>query len=121
MRRFLFGTAALFAALAIAGFIWVWRTPWAPQTAFDIIGILWLLENLPKLFVFVLSVLLSGLSAYLFLKAHALVGLADGRSLEDEGRRILQDPRFHGIVRPPAQPQGSSPTPSEPTPAEPER
>jgi len=101
MRKLLLAAAAVAAAIAMAGFVWAFRTPWAEQTSFDIIGVLWLMQNLPKIFVLVMSTLLLGVCAYLVAKAYTLVGHADGRSLDDESRRILEDPRFHGIVRPP--------------------
>ena len=115
MKKFLLGAAVLCAALSAAAFVWVLRTPWAPQTSFDIIGILWLFQNLPKLFATVVAVLLAALSLYLFLKGSALVGVADSRSLADEERRILGDPRFYGIARP----RDTGPAPRRDAPGEP--
>lgn len=100
MRRVILGTGLLFAALAAAAIVWALQRPWIPRADFDVLGFLWLLGNLPKLFVLALAVLMAGLSAYLLLKGRALRGLADGRSLDDESRRILQDPRFYGILAP---------------------
>jgi hypothetical protein len=53
MRRttvFLLG-AAVWGALSIGLWLWAASRPWVPQADFDILGVLWLLTNLPRLFL----------------------------------------------------------------------
>lgn len=94
MNRALLVTALGCAAIAAGIGLWAHRMPSAPQTDFDILGVLWLLQNLPKLFLFALASLFGIGALYFLAQARKL---RHGR-LADEGERLLADPRFHGLL-----------------------
>ena len=94
MKRVMVGAGFLFLAFAGVAVIWVLRTSWTPQADFDVLGIMWLLMNLPKLMAFVLALLFAFIGVYLLVKARKLRSLGAA----DEEARILQDPRFYGIL-----------------------
>lgn len=46
--RVYIGVAVMWALGAAALWLWAMRLPWVPQAPFDILGVLWLLTNLPR-------------------------------------------------------------------------
>ncbi|HEX9894745.1 MAG TPA: hypothetical protein VGA78_12525 [Gemmatimonadales bacterium] len=48
-------TAAILALLAIAPGYYAARLRWAPAADFDVTGVLWVLQNLPRLTAFTLT------------------------------------------------------------------
>ncbi len=59
---FMLGTAFLLTALAGAAGIGFLTTDGVPQAPFDVLGILWVLTNLPRIFLFGIFLTLSILS-----------------------------------------------------------
>lgn len=98
MRRIYLTGAVLFIALA-GGTMYVSRdTEWVPQADFDVLGLLWLLSNLPKLFAGAMILIFLGLAVFCLVYAwrsprNAFQGTGD------EEARLLADPRFYGIAK----------------------
>ena len=93
-----FGTALLGGSVLLA--LRVYQIPWIEQADFDVLGLLWLLLNLPKLMGWVIVGLLGLLGVY-------TIAAARGRSLPpfsrfnraSEEQRLANDPRFLGNFR----------------------
>ena len=113
MKRAFIIIALLCAAGAALVVVWALRRPAVPQADFDVLGILWLFANLARLVAFVIAALLGVLSAYLLVKALRMGKAGDLHSMEDEQRRILQDPRFHGLLADQARREPDPVTPAE--------
>ncbi len=60
--------ASIATALAAAMGYLVASMPWAPHASFDILGVLWLLSNIPQLIAWGILVALSWLALYAWLE-----------------------------------------------------
>ena len=97
MKRVYLTGAVLFLALA-GGTVYVSRdTEWVPQADFDVLGILWLLSNLPKLFAGAMALLFLCLAVFCLVFAWRSRNGYQGTHGEEA--RLLADPRFHGIAK----------------------
>lgn len=76
------------------------RTPWAPQADFDLIGVLWLISNLPKLLASATALAFALLAGFCFVHAArgGPVGLSR-LSARSEQQRMAMDPRFYAALR----------------------
>ena len=95
MRKFTVVAGFVCLALAAATYVWLRSASWQPATGFDVLGILWLLSNLPLLFVGAVAFLL-GLFG-IFLLWHAAVRQSP-RARRDEEARLMSDSRFIGVL-----------------------
>lgn len=59
----------LFGALASFCAYWFFRLQWTPHADFDVSGLLWVLQNLPRLFALVVSFLFAGVALYSWVRA----------------------------------------------------
>ena len=62
------GAAACLLLAAVPGY-YAFTLPWAPRVDFDVTGVLWLLQNVPRLAAILLMAGLLGASATLALRA----------------------------------------------------
>lgn len=63
--------AIVFAGFTLLGIYFLVRLPWAAKVDFDIIGFLWLLENLPKLAVAAGTVFAGAVALYCWVRSRA--------------------------------------------------
>lgn len=105
MRRLLMIGASVFLALALLLGYRLLRTPWIPPADFDILRIVWFLENLPLIIGWPLVVAFLAMSGLCFHRARRF---RESDSVEDEERRLvghlLADP-----LRPPPSEARSEP------------
>lgn len=90
MRMFLFATALLCTALAGAMLHAVLGMPWVERVDFDVVGILWLLTNLPKLMGWAVAAGLLFLSGFCVLQARRLGMRERGLGFGGEQRRLAE-------------------------------
>lgn len=67
-RVYRFG-AITCAVLALVSGYYAATLRWVPQTDFDIIGFLWVAQNLPRLFACFLTFILTGVAIHLAVRA----------------------------------------------------
>ena len=70
-RVFLFGAVAVAALTAVPGY-YALTLPWLPGVDFDVTGILWVMQNAPRLFAVVLTGI--GLVVTVYFAARSLRG-----------------------------------------------
>lgn len=114
MKRFLATVAMMILGLALLLGYRLSKIPWEPAAPFDIIGILWLIQNLPKLIGWVAAWSLGVLSLLCFWKAVTIPTVKD--DLDSEQRRLISHlladpvtPRDDGAAPPPEPSEGTQP------------
>lgn len=113
MKRFYATAGMVILGLALLLGYRLSKIPWEPQTAFDIIGFLWLIQNFPKAIGCLAAWTLGMLSLLCFWKA--ITAPSTESDLHSEQRRLIShllvDPvsaRGPGQA-PPAGPDGAEP------------
>ena len=94
MKRFYATAGMITLGLALLLGYRLSKIPWEPQTAFDIIGFLWLLQNLPKAIGYFAAWALGALALGCFWKA--LTAPTVQSDLDSEQRRLIS----HFLVDP---------------------
>ncbi|MGH7475981.1 MAG: hypothetical protein ACRELD_06810 [Longimicrobiales bacterium] len=95
MRRGFLVTAVVFLGFAGAMLFRLRAARWAPQADFDVIGMLWVLSNLPLLLAWFLTLCFALLAVYCFLIGLGWVRPRLARlSTRSEESRMAADPRF---------------------------
>jgi hypothetical protein len=61
-------TATILTGLTLVLGYWCTRIRWAPRIDFDIIGFLWLVQNIPQLALVVLTFFFGGLAVYCWMR-----------------------------------------------------
>ena len=56
--------ATVFTGLTLLLGYWCTRLRWAPRIDFDILGILWLFQNIPQLFLVTITLVAAGAAMY---------------------------------------------------------
>ena len=98
MRKGFLVASGGFIILASILAIYAFRVGWAKQTGFDIIGVLWLMQNLPLLFAWGMVFIFAALAGYCLLIGVGLVEFRLGRlGKKSEQDRMMSDPRFWGV------------------------
>jgi hypothetical protein len=60
--------ATFFTGLTLLLGYWCTRLRWAPRVDFDILGILWLFQNIPQLFLVTITLGSAGAAIYLWAR-----------------------------------------------------
>lgn len=87
MKRFYATAGMMILGLALLLGYRLSKIPWEPQTAFDIIGFLWLIQNFPKAIGYVAAWSLGVLSLLCFWKAVTVPTIET--DLHSEQRRLI--------------------------------
>ena len=90
MKRFFVWGGICSAALFLTALVYTLRMDWVPSADFDVTGLLWLLQNLPRLFALVITVLLAALTLFCFIAARR----SAGSPLSDEATEARFKERF---------------------------
>jgi hypothetical protein len=61
--------ATIFTGLALVLGYWCTRIRWAPRIDFDIIGFLWLLQNVAPLMLVAMTFLVGGVAVYCWVRS----------------------------------------------------
>jgi ABC-type proline/glycine betaine transport system permease subunit len=61
--------AVIFTAIAVVLGYWCTRIRWAPRIDFDIIGFLWLVQNIPQLTLVTVTVFFGGLAVRFWIRS----------------------------------------------------
>jgi hypothetical protein len=64
--------AIIFTGLTVFLGYWCTRIRWAPRIDFDIIGFLWLLQNIPQLTLVVMTFCTGGIAVHCWLRSSIL-------------------------------------------------
>ena len=98
MKKGFLVASGAFIILASVLAIYALRVGWAEQTAFDIIGVLWLMQNLPILFAWAMVFIFAALAIYCLLIGIGVVESRLGRlGKKSEQERMMSDPRFWSV------------------------
>jgi hypothetical protein len=62
-------TAAVFTLLTLVSGYWCTRIRWAPRIDFDILGFLWLVQNIPQLTLVLMTFCFAGLTVYCWMRS----------------------------------------------------
>lgn len=88
MRRFFLSSGIVLALLAGVGALLCSRMDWEPAAPFDVIGVLWLFQNLPRLMGVAITFGVAVAAAYCFVQAYR--SPASGRSDENTEARFRE-------------------------------
>ena len=78
MKSFYMFAAVANGALTLVCAYGALRMPWSPKVDFDVVGFLWVLENLPRVPVIVMAFVFATMTVYCGTRPLLARGLSDG-------------------------------------------
>lgn len=90
MRRFYVCTGAIAAVFFLIALFYTLRMDWIPAANFDVLGVLWLMQNLPRLGAILISFVLGALTLFCFGRAVT----ARGSAVSDQATEARFRERF---------------------------